>query len=270
MTARLASLVDRARKIALSIADPERMGARRLASAARQWYKINTDDAERALVVLDGEIGWDVVSSDFARDLRNITAPAIDLHINSPGGAVWDGYTIYNALQTHPATVKAHIVGVAASAASFIAMAADEIVAYRPSEMMIHDAAAYVDVWMVGNPADLTRVLAELTNLRDSLDMTSDEVAAIYARKAGGTAAEWRSLMQATTWYTPDTAHAAGLVDKIHGDDTDPPAPGVDGATNGTDGVSITYATPPTGSAPPGVGLIRARHAARIAREGVK
>jgi ATP-dependent protease ClpP protease subunit len=231
MTARLASLADRMRRIALHYARPLDVAPR------PPWYTIrNADDVERAIVVLDGEIGWDVVSSSFTRDLQAITAPAIDLQINSPGGSVWDGYAIYNALVTHPATVTAHILGVAASAASFIAMAADEIVAYRPSEMMIHDAAGYVDLWMMANPADLARVVAELDELRVSLDQTSDEIAALYARKAGGTTDEWRARMTATTWYTPDTALAAGLVDRIAGDDTtdepaDSPAPG-SGATD--------------------------------------
>jgi ATP-dependent protease ClpP protease subunit len=233
MTARLASLVDRSRRLALALPRVERPRE----AAVPTWYTIrNADSTERAIVALDGVIGWDVMSSDFARDLRNITAPAIDLQINSPGGSVWDGYAIYNAIQAHPATVTAHVIGVAASAASFIAMAADEIIAYRPSEMMIHDAAGYVDVWAMANPADLARIVAELDELRISLDQTSDEVAAIYARKAGGTTEAWRAAMTATTWYTPDTALAAGLVDRINGDDqaaepADSPAPG-SGATD--------------------------------------
>jgi ATP-dependent protease ClpP protease subunit len=236
MTARLASLADRMRRIALAHARP------RDVVPASPWYKVrNANDTERAVVQLDGEIGWDVVSSAFARDLNAITAPAIDLQINSPGGSVWDGYAIYNALQAHPATITAHIIGVAASAASFIAMAADEVVAYRPSELMIHDAAGYVDLWMMANPADLARVMVELEDLRVSLDQTSDEIAAIYARKAGGSVAEWRAAMTATTWYTPDSGLAAGLVDRINGDaqaseDTpaDSPAPG-SGATDSTE-----------------------------------
>lgn len=252
MTARLASLADRMRRIALAHARPVDVVPR------PAWYTIrNADDAERAIVLLDGEIGWDVVSSSFVRDLNAITAPNIDLQINSPGGSVWDGYTIYNAIKNHPATVTAHILGVAASAASFIAMAADEVVAYRPSEMMIHDAAGYVDIWMMANPADLGRVIDELTDLKLSLDLTSTEIAAIYARKAGGTTAEWRAWMSATTWYTPDTALAAGLVDRIHGDDdaasTDDPAPGSTGDTNAS---ATTVAT-----------ILRAK--ARRAREGV-
>ena len=227
MTARLAALADRARRIALARVRPTDDAAR------PTWYRINTDDAERAIVQLDGVIGWDVVSSSFTRELNAITAPAIDLHINSPGGSVWDGYAIYNAIKTHSAHVTAHIVGVAASAASFIAMAADEVIAYRPSEMMIHDAAGFLDVFAMANPADLARIIAELDELRIALDGTSDEIAGIYARKAGGTVAEWRAAMVATTWYDPDEALASKLVDSIHGDaadaataTTDPPDDG--------------------------------------------
>jgi len=257
MTARLASLADRMRRIALLHARPRDV-------APRVWYTIrNADDAARAIVQLDGEIGWDVVSSTFVRDLNAITAPAIDLQINSPGGSAWDGYAIYNAIKAHPATVTVHIVGIAASAASFIAMAGDEIVAYRPSEMMIHDASGYVDIWGGYNSTELGRLVDELTQLKAALDQTSDEIAAIYAAKAGGTTAEWRALMTQTTWYTPDTALAAGLVDRINGDDAaaepateDNPAPGL---TEATDTVPASV----------GTALPRARLAARLAREGV-
>lgn len=250
-TARLAALADKMRRIALAHARP------RDTVPAKPWYSIrNADDAVSAVVLLDGEIGWDVTSSAFGKELRAITAPHIDLHINSPGGSVWDGYAIYNALATHPATVTAHILGVAASAASFIAMSAEKVVAYRPSEMMIHDAAGYVDVWMMANPADLGRVIDELSELKASLELTSDEIAGIYARRAGGTVAEWRTRMTATTWYTPDSALAAGLVDSIAGDDAaadtlDSPAPG-SGADNR---VPVRVRD-----------IIRARHAATLAR----
>ena len=253
MTARLAALAGRVRQIEVSLV--QRGFARPLRAARSPWYAIrNADDGERAIVLLDGEIGWDVESSTFASELRAITAPNIDLHINSPGGSAWDGYAIYNALVSHPAKVTSHILGVAASAASFIAMAGEEIVAYRPSEMMIHDAAGYVDIFMMANPADLARVIDELTQLEVALNQTSDEIAAIYARRAGGTVVEWREFMQATTWYTPDTALAAGLVDRINGDDA--------GDDDATDSVLESGATDGA-TASAAWGWAAARHRAR-------
>jgi ClpP class serine protease len=96
------------------------------------------------------------------------------------------------------------IDGLAASAASFIAMAGDNIVMARHATMMIHDASGLV--W--GNPAD---VLA----FHGLLNKLSDNIADMYSLQAGGTAEEWRERMRAETWYTGQEALAAGLVDEI-------------------------------------------------------
>lgn len=200
----LAAITARARALMAQNADHQQSAAGR----ARPWYRItNTADNSRATVELFGEIGWDIEVSDFVAGLRAVTAPAIDLQINSPGGLAWDGMAIYNALVMHPANVTTHVIGIAASAASFIAMAGDQVVAYRPSQMMIHDASGLA--W--GN-AEAMRELADI------LDQLSDEIAGTYARKAGGDTATWRDAMKAETWYSPDSAKAAGLVDSIAGD----------------------------------------------------
>lgn len=194
-------------------AQRDRMRALAGASAGRAGYRItNLTDETVAVVDLFGEIGWDVWADEFVRDLAAITAPSINLNINSPGGDAWDGFAIYNALVMHPANVTAHITGIAASAASFIAMAGDTIIAHRPSQMMIHDASGLC----FGNAADMTETAA-------ILDQLSNEIAAVYARRAGGTVDDWRELMRAETWYGPDSALAVGLVNSIAGDDQAPP-----------------------------------------------
>lgn len=181
-----------------------------------QWWRIENADGERATLYIDDYIGmWGVDARDFTAQLNAISAPNIDLMINSPGGDVWDGYAIHNALVAHPAAVTAHIVGLAASAASFVAMAGDERIAYRPSQMMIHDASAFVDIFGSFNPADIANIVGELEQVSTLLGQVSDTIAGVYANRAGGDAADWRALMQATTWYTPDGAKAAGLVDRI-------------------------------------------------------
>jgi hypothetical protein len=92
----------------------------------------------------------------------------------------------------------------AASAASFIAMASDEIVMGRNSEMMIHDA------WGICmGPA------VDMRDLADKLDHLSNNIASIYAGKAGGTTADWRVPMLAETWYSAEEAVAAGLADRV-------------------------------------------------------
>jgi ATP-dependent Clp endopeptidase proteolytic subunit ClpP len=173
----------------------------------RSWFRIENRSADVASVYLYDEIGgWGVSAADFVNDLRGIETDTIDLHINSPGGAVFDGMAIFNAIRNHPARVKVVIDGVAASAASFIAMAGDEVVAERNATMMIHDGIGVA----VGNAKDLR----ELSTL---LDKFSDNIAAIYAERAGGTTQAWRERMRAETWYSAQEAKDAGLVDEVIG-----------------------------------------------------
>jgi ATP-dependent Clp endopeptidase proteolytic subunit ClpP len=128
----------------------------------------------------------------------------IRLHINSPGGDVFDGIAILNALRSHGARVVAVVDGIAASAASFVACGADELVMARNSELMIHDAWGLC----VGNAADMAAMAEMLGHL-------SDNIASIYAEKAGGEVAEWRAAMAAETWYSAEEAVAAGLADRV-------------------------------------------------------
>lgn len=151
---------------------------------------------------------WGTSAKEFATALDELpdTIEEIQLHINSPGGDVFEGIAILNALRSHDARVVAIVDGLAASAASFIAAGADECVMARNSELMIHDAWGFC----VGNAADMR-------DLADLLDHLSDNIASIYAAKAGGDTANWRAAMAAETWYSADEAVDAGLADRIDG-----------------------------------------------------
>jgi ATP-dependent Clp endopeptidase proteolytic subunit ClpP len=133
----------------------------------------------------------------------------IRLHINSPGGEVYEGIAILSALRQHPARVTAVVDGIAASAASFIATGADEVVMSPNSELMIHDAWGIT----IGPAADHRKSV-------DDLDRISNNIASIYATKAGGDTAIWRDAMLAETWYGADEAVAAGLADRVMGADS--------------------------------------------------
>lgn len=173
------------------------------------WYQIrNISDTEAEIAIYD-EIGYFGVSAnDFIRDLSAIKASRISLRINSPGGDVFDGIAIYNAIRRHSAQVSVYVDGIAASAASFIAMAGNEVVMSPHSQMMIHEASGLV----IGNAADMRQ-------LADILDKSSDNIASIYAEKAGGTVAEWRARMQDETWLSDKEAVKLGLADRIDGDE---------------------------------------------------
>lgn len=159
--------------------------------------------------------GWDNDSGEFVKAVHATDAAAIDLHINSPGGFVYDAVSMFEALDAHPATVDVLIDGLAASAASFLAMVGDSVKIAKGGRMMIHDAQAIA--W--GSPADL-REAADLA------DEVSNDISQYYAGRAGGKATDWRAAMTATTWYNAQQSVDAGLADAVTG------------ATNRTTGTS--------------------------------
>jgi ATP-dependent protease ClpP protease subunit len=173
------------------------------------WFKIeNKAGSKSARIRLFDEIGFfGTTAKDFAAQLDDLDVEHIELHINSIGGEVTDSVTIMNVLRDHPAKVTTIIDGVAASAASFIALAGDEVVMNRHSQIMIHDAWGLA----MGNSADMTDLAARL-------DKESDSIASIYAEKAGGTIAEWRERMRAETWFYDQEAVDVGLADRVAAD----------------------------------------------------
>lgn len=173
------------------------------------WFEIKNLSAETVNIAIYDEIGaWGVTASDFVNELKGVNAQNIQLSINSPGGDVFDGLAILNSLRQHPANVSVVVDGVAASAASFIAMAGDSVKIAPQAMMMIHDASGLV----IGNAQDMQEMSA-------LLEKTSDNIANVYAQRAGGTQEEWRTAMKAETWYTDQEAVDAGLADEILSED---------------------------------------------------
>ncbi|MFI9154497.1 head maturation protease, ClpP-related [Streptomyces sp. NPDC053367] len=186
---------------------PDRIpGIRAQAREPRSWYRITNSAADEAEVMLYDEVGgWlGATADDFINDLRGITASNILLRVNSPGGQVYEGIAIANALRAHPASVTVQVDGIAASIASVIAMAGDRVRMMPNAMLMLHDASGLT----VGNAAD-HRETAEL------LDKISGNIADAYAARAGGTRDEWRQVMVQETWYTAEEAVAAGLADEV-------------------------------------------------------
>ena len=173
---------------------------------AQSWYRItNAADSDEAEVMLYDEIGgWYGATADqFIADLRGITAPTLRVRINSPGGSVFEGIAIANALRSHPGNVIVQVDSVAASIASVIAMAGDRVEMAPNAMLMIHEASGVC----LGNSSDMD----EMARL---LALISDNIADAYVAKAGGTREQWREAMQAESWYLPEDAVAAGLADE--------------------------------------------------------
>lgn len=182
------------------------------------WYSIKNLTSDTTEVYVYEDIGeWGVTASDFIAEWTAIGTPKINLRINSKGGSVFDGTAIFNAIKNHPAYVTSIVDGVAASAASFIAMAADRVEMEKMSRMMIHDAGVG-GFYAEGNPAQLREAVKDLEDLADLLDDLSNMIAQVYVDKAGGTVEEWRALMASDKWYSAEQAVEAGLADGIHGE----------------------------------------------------
>jgi ATP-dependent protease ClpP protease subunit len=187
----------------------QRLTERPKASDRRQWYEIRNaaaDDGEQPEILIYDEIdAWfGVAPADLVRDLGQIDAPEITVRINSPGGVVWDGITIYNALRDHDAKINVVVDGLAASIASVIAMAGDHVVMNRNSQMMLHNAWGIC----IGDSRDMQKAA-------ERLQRHNGNIASIYAEKAGGTADEWLAVMAEETWLMADEAVAAGLADEM-------------------------------------------------------
>lgn len=193
----------------LAVANPRL--AKELQEVRLEWYRIgnqaDTEDADNTDVFIYDEIGGSmgVDAEEFAREISDITTPNITVRINSPGGSLFDGIAIYNALVQHKANVLTRVDGVAASAASIIAMAGNTVEMMLGSQLMIHDASAA----MAGTAADMT-------TMATFLDRQSSNITGIYARKAGGTRDEWRTRMLAETWFFADEAVEIGLADRVY------------------------------------------------------
>lgn len=168
-------------------------------------YTIHNAAGDEAVVRIYDEIWWlGVNAQDLSRDLDNITAPTIRVEINSPGGDVFDGIAIYNALRTHPSRIVTRVDGLAASIASVIAQAGDHRIMVASSQMMIHNAWGMT----VGDRNDHTD-MASLLAQQDGV------IADIYATASGKDADHFRALMDAETWLTADRAVEEGLADEI-------------------------------------------------------
>lgn len=153
-----------------------------------------------------GAGGWlsdGLSAKDFTGQMGKVSG-ALEVHINSAGGDVFDGITIGNAIRAHKGPVTTVVDGLAASIASVIAQAGQQRVVQPGSMLMIHDAFGMC----VGNSAEMTKMAAVL-------DQVSDNLADIYAGRAGGSAEQWRESMRGESWYTADEAVAAGLADRV-------------------------------------------------------
>lgn len=169
------------------------------------WYAIRARGTGAEVAIYD-EIGaYGVSAKGFLAELGALPdGTPVDLRLNSPGGSVFDAVAIYNALKRHAGTVTVWIDGIAASAASYVAMAGDEIVMPENAFLMIHDPSGLA----MGTAGDM-RAMAE------ALDKIAGSLVRGYAAKSGKTDDEIAALMAAETWFDAADAVEAGFADRL-------------------------------------------------------
>lgn len=173
-------------------------------------FDVRAED-HRAVIDIYDVIGyWGVSAIDIREILDGITADEILVRINSPGGDVFDGVAIYNDLVQHNARIAVEITGLAASAASIIAMAGEDIAIGDNAFMMIHNAWGIA----VGNRHDMTGFAALLERIDAALART-------YARRTGHPVEDMTAMMDDETWMAGAEAVEAGFADRTFEDDGD-------------------------------------------------
>lgn len=159
------------------------------------------------LIYEDVGAGWfgGVTAKDFAKELAGLgSVETINLRIASLGGDVQEGLAIYRRLADHPARIVTHIDSWAASIASVIAMAGDEIRIAEAGAIMIHDA------WTVAMGD-----AASLRSIADRLDASSAAISDIYVARTGKPSAQVREWMAAETWFYGQEAVDAGFASSV-------------------------------------------------------
>ena len=178
------------------------------------WFRFEMKKKDAPELLIFNEIGfWGTTAESFHSSLKEISdAPKLKIRLNSPGGDVFDGFSIFNMLNEFKGEIEITIDGFAASIASVIAMAGDKIKMPSNTFLMIHNPTVYAG----GESADL-RKMAELLD-----DIKEKAIDAYMLRAKDVTREEISKLMDDTTWMTADDAISMGFADELTDDEVDP------------------------------------------------
>ena len=153
-----------------------------------------------------GAVGAEITDESIRRDLNRARSGPVQLRINSGGGDVFQGNAIASLLKDYAGRIEAVVDGLAASAASYIAMAANRVIMAQGSFIMIHEPS----VSAVGT-------FEEIRSLSATLEKIRDDYAAVYSRRSGQPLEEVRGMMARETWFSAAEAVELGFADEISG-----------------------------------------------------
>lgn len=179
--------------------------------------------------IISGEIGvsydwWTGQKGTTAKEVRtflnNHKDEEVHIAVSSPGGYVDAGLEIYQYIKDH-GKVHMHILGMTASAATFLTMGAKSVDMVDGSLMLIHNASTAVFEWQSANKQQLDQLIAKFQKERDDLDTIDKVIASLYANKSGKTVDECMKKMDKEAWLSPQDALDFGLIDCIRKDEED-------------------------------------------------
>ena len=173
--------------------------------AKKQWFEMKAQGDTAQIFIFD-EIGFWGTDAEYFRDKLNALGAVknIDLHLNSPGGNVFDGVAIFNMLKSHSAEITVYIDGLAASMASYIAMVGDLVVMPENAMMMNHNPNMTVS----GEEKDLNKAVKILNTAKKAM-------IGAYATKSGKSEEEISAIMDSETWMTGAEAVEMGFADML-------------------------------------------------------
>lgn len=176
--------------------------------------------------VISGTIGvsydwWTGQKGTTTKEVRDFLnahkGEEVHVAVSSPGGYVDSGLEIYQLVKDH-GKVHMHIMGMTASAATFLTMGAMSVDMVDGSLMLIHNASTAVMEWQSANKKELDRIIEKYTKERNDLDTIDKVIASLYARKSGKTLEECLAKMDKAAWLSPQDALDFGLIDQIRDD----------------------------------------------------
>lgn len=171
--------------------------------------------AKKYIIDLDGPIGGMYANKHYVKKmLAEHPNEAVDVRINSLGGAVDDGLDIASQFREH-GNVTAHIFGLTASAATIAALGAKRIKMSRNSFVLFHRVSSWVDLWGQMNEEQIEQAIEQLARDKEDNKKFDLVIARMYADRCGKTLDEMHAVMCRSAWLTADEAKEMGFVDEL-------------------------------------------------------
>lgn len=165
------------------------------------------NELESATLYIFDNIGssyWEINANDIEEELKNANNKPLNIHINSNGGEVFEGFTIYNLIKGYSGQTTVYVDGLAASIASVIALAGDKVIMNKASMFMIHNASG----GCYGNAEEMKKVV-------EALEKINSVIKDIYVAKTGLSIEKLTELMDNETFMTPSECLEYGFCDEV-------------------------------------------------------